>query len=123
MCLFCDIYQAQQDIVYENQYVFVIMDHYPVSSGHCLVITKRHISNYFETTHEEMLAIDQAMKHMKKLLDKTHLPDGYNIGINNGRSAGQTIMHLHVHLIPRYQGDHPDPSGGVRAVIAGKQKY
>ena len=109
--------------IYENSYVFVILDGYPVSQGHSLIITKRHVSNYFDLTLDEKQAIDQALMHMKKELDELYHPDGYNIGINNGEAAGQTVMHLHVHLIPRNQGDMTNPRGGVRGVIPGKQTY
>lgn len=123
MCLFCQLYQKHQEIVYENKHVFVILDHYPVTDGHCLIITKRHVKTYFETNTDEVVAIDEAIRYMKQWLDQKKKPDGYNIGINNHESAGQTVMHFHVHLIPRYRGDTSDPKGGVRAVISGKQKY
>lgn len=123
MCLFCDIYKEKADLVYENRSVFVIFDHYPVSKGHCLIITKRHIEDYFATTKEEAADIDLALKQMKIRLDESLHPDGYNIGINNHAAAGQTIMHLHVHLIPRYQNDVENPRGGIRGVIPGKQNY
>lgn len=121
MCIFCEMDSNRK--IYENSYVFVILDGYPVSQGHSLIITKRHVSNYFDLTLDEKQAIDQALIHMKKQLDELYHPDGYNIGINNGEAAGQTVMHLHVHLIPRYVGDMPNPRGGVRGVIPGKQKY
>lgn len=123
MCLFCQINLEEQNIVYQNEHVYIIKDEYPVSIGHSLIITKRHIETYFETTQAEILSFDQAIKWMKKELDDTFHPTGYNIGINNGESAGQSIMHLHIHLIPRYDNDVLNPKGGVRGVIPGKQAY
>ncbi len=123
MCLFCQKFNEQKDILFENDSVFVIKDLYPVTKGHVLIVTKRHITDYFLTTKKEVLDIDQAIRFMKKSLTNEYNPDGFNIGVNNGEAAGQTIMHLHIHLIPRYKGDMIDPTGGVRGVIPGKQKY
>jgi diadenosine tetraphosphate (Ap4A) HIT family hydrolase len=88
-----------------------------------LIITKRHVADYFSLTKLEKQAIDDALIANKQILDEKLKPSGYNIGINNGKSAGQTVMHLHVHLIPRFEGDVKDPTGGVRGVIFEKQKY
>ncbi len=123
MCIFCQKYKNHKDIVYENNTVFVIYDSFPVSKGHCLIIPKRHIPDYFSINKEELNDIDTAIKEIKKILDDTNHPDGYNMGINNGKAAGQTVFHLHIHLIPRYLGDVSNPRGGVRAVIPGKQNY
>ena len=109
-CFFCTSVK-QKDFLLENEYAIIRMDDYPVNKGHLEVITKRHIDNLFETTKEERNAIFE------------YKPDGYNIGINQGTAAGQTIMHLHIHLIPRYKGDVVNPSGGVRGVIREKQNY
>lgn len=121
MCIFCE--RKDKKIIFENEYIYVIYDGFPVNPGHTLIITKRHVSNYFDTTIDEKKSIDEALMLMKTKLDKEFHPDGYNIGINNGLAAGQTIMHLHVHLIPRYQGDIENPRGGVRGVIPQKQSY
>ncbi len=118
-CLFC----TKQDKLYENDHAYVIKDAFPVSTGHLLIIPKRHIQDYFGTTKPEVAAIDQAIRWGKAYLDKHYEPDGYNIGINNGKAAGQTVFHLHIHLIPRYTGDVSDPTGGVRGVIPGKRTY
>ncbi len=123
MCIFCEILKHQKYVVYENDLVFAIEDEYPVSKGHVLVIPKRHVSDYFELTKDEKIAIDEATMWLKETLDKMYHPDGYNIGVNCGEAAGQTVMHVHVHLIPRYKGDVEDPRGGVRGVINDKQKY
>jgi len=122
-CLFCKKYETKDAIVYENNSVFVLYDTFPVSSGHCLIISKRHIPDYFSLEKHELLDVNEAILVMKDRLDELFHPDGYNIGINNFKAAGQTIMHLHVHLIPRYEGDCQDPRGGVRGVIPEKQNY
>lgn len=124
-CLFCDIAQHVRpaNIVAEYEHCYVIKDEFPVSKGHMLIISKQHIDNWFvasDQTKEEMV---KALDSAKILLDNESHPDGYNIGVNCGQTAGQTIMHLHVHLIPRYKGDVENPRGGVRGVIPSKQKY
>ena len=98
-------------------------DDFPVNPGHFEVIPKRHAPTIFDTTNEEKLAIFDLINEAKKLIDKKYKPDGYNIGINNGESAGQTVMHLHVHLIPRFKGDVENPRGGIRGIIPEKQNY
>ena len=120
MCLFCNV---NKPYLYEDAHVFAIYDQFPVSKGHVLIITKNHRNDYFEITSEEAASIHKAIKAMKKTLDDTYQPQGYNIGVNNGEASGQTISHLHVHLIPRYTHDMEDPRGGVRGVIPEKQKY
>lgn len=110
-------------ILRENELAFAIYDKYPVSRGHLLVIPKRHVSDYFDTTPEERRAMNELLDECKAMLDETFSPDGYNIGINVGEAAGQTIFHVHVHLIPRYKGDLDDPRGGVRGVIPEKRIY
>jgi diadenosine tetraphosphate (Ap4A) HIT family hydrolase len=110
-------------IVKENDLAVLIRDAYPVSPGHSLVIPKRHIGSWFEATPEEVSAMLELLEDGKTMLDASHHPDGYNIGINDGPAAGQTVPHLHMHLIPRFTGDVPDPRGGVRWVIADKAKY
>ena len=123
MCIFCERYNKKVNILYENETTFVIYDGYPVSEGHCLIITKRHIKDYFEANDVELKDIHNSIAYMKKKIDKSFKPNGYNIGINCGSAAGQSIMHLHVHLIPRYNYDFFNPKGGVRGVIPGKQSY
>jgi diadenosine tetraphosphate (Ap4A) HIT family hydrolase len=117
-CPFC-----HADMVLENDLAYARYDLYPVNKGHLLIIPKRHFPDFFEATPEERAAIFDMTDQGKALLDNKHSPDGYNIGINAGIAAGQTVMHLHVHLIPRYDGDMPDPRGGVRGVIPEKQSY
>ena len=122
-CLFCDKINNHNNFLYENQSVTAFFDEYPVSTGHVLIVTKRHIETYFEASLSEKRDIDLAIMKLKSHLDDLFHPDGYNIGINNGSASGQTIMHLHVHLIPRYKGDTSNPRGGVRGVIPKKQSY
>jgi diadenosine tetraphosphate (Ap4A) HIT family hydrolase len=98
----------------ENELAVAIYDNYPVNKGHVLIIPKRHFANYFDSTEEEIAAFYELIKKVKTLLDKDFRPDGYNIGININEAAGQTIFHLHIHLIPRYNGDVNNPRGGVR---------
>jgi len=120
-CLFCAIPQDQ--ILIDHPVALATRDSYPVSKGHTLIIPRRHVASFFETTEEERLAMLKLLDEVKAMLDREHKPDGYNIGINNGVAAGQTVMHLHMHLIPRYKGDRPDPRGGVRWVIPDKAAY
>jgi diadenosine tetraphosphate (Ap4A) HIT family hydrolase len=118
-CVFC----AREDLFRENELAWLKYDKYPVSPGHMLIITKRHVPSFFDTTLEERKALNELLEEAKKLVDKEYNPDGYNIGINCGTTAGQSIMHLHIHLIPRYQGDVDNPLGGVRGVIPLKRAY
>jgi diadenosine tetraphosphate (Ap4A) HIT family hydrolase len=103
--------------------VLGLWDGYPVSPGHALLVTRRHVANWFEASHEEQQALAGAIASARCEIEKRHHPDGYNIGINTGEAAGQTVFHLHVHVIPRYAGDTPEPRGGVRRVIPGKAAY
>jgi diadenosine tetraphosphate (Ap4A) HIT family hydrolase len=118
-CPFCD----STDSVIKGKLLYARYDNYPVSEGHTLIIPYRHISDYFESSQDEKIEIIEMINKVKKMLDDKHSPDGYNIGINSGKAAGQSVMHLHVHMIPRYVGDMDDPKGGVRGVIPDKQKY
>jgi len=120
-CSFCQI--PPESILLQNQYAFAIRDAFPVSSGHTLIIPKRHISSFFETTMEEKNALLGLLDEIKAGIDNEYQPDSYNIGINDGAAAGQTVPHLHIHLIPRYKGDVEDPRGGVRWVVPEKADY
>lgn len=122
-CPFCNINNAKDDIVWESKHSIAILDGYPVSAGHTLVIPKRHIKSYFDLTQDEVDELWDTVRNVKEALDYMYKPDGYNIGINIGEAAGQTIPHCHIHVIPRYNGDVEDPTGGVRGVISNKQKY
>lgn len=120
-CPFCYIDQLR--IVALNEYAIAIYDGFPISPGHCLIIPKRHFASFFEATKEEQVALLDLLSEMQELLMREHSPDGFNIGINVGEAAGQTVMHLHIHLIPRYAGDQPDPRGGVRWIFPEKADY
>jgi diadenosine tetraphosphate (Ap4A) HIT family hydrolase len=106
--------------VASNALAFAIRDRDPVSDGHTLVIPKRLVVDFFGTTDDERLALFALVDEVKRSLDATHRPDGYNVGFNAGESAGQTVFHLHLHVIPRYHGDVTDPRGGIRHVIPGR---
>ncbi len=121
-CPFCFLDKKIKVIKY-NDLAFVIYDIFPVSKGHCLVITKRHVSNFFDITNEEKLAILNLVDQMKNELHKKYNPDGFNLGVNINEAAGQTVPHVHFHLIPRYTGDMENPRGGVRHVIPDKGNY
>ena len=120
-CPFCTL--PPERIIDSNDLALVIRDGYPVSPGHTLIIPKRHIGSWFEITREEQSAMLDLLGRAKAVLGEEFKPDGYNIGINDGPTAGQTVPHLHTHLIPRYKGDLEDPRGGVRWIIPGKAKY
>ena len=107
----------------ENTFAFAIRDNFPVSPGHTLVIPKRRVASVFELREEEFSYCWQLVQQEKDRLASELNPDGFNIGINDGEAAGQTVSHAHIHIIPRFKGDHPEPRGGVRAVIAGKASY
>jgi len=121
VCPFCSLNET--DFITEDGLTVVIRDKHPVSSGHSLIILKRHVESFFQITDEEKLSLLKAIDQGKTLLDKDFKPDGYNIGINDGEVAGQTIKHLHIHLIPRYAGDSQDPRGGIRWIIPTKAPY
>lgn len=120
-CPFCGGPTAR--VIDSNDLAFAIEDAYPVSPGHTLIVSRRHAESFFELTEDEVAAIVMLLNRAKARLDERDRPGGYNIGINVGRDAGQTVMHVHVHLIPRYSGDVAQPLGGVRNVIPGKGTY
>jgi len=121
-CLFCNIKESGSTD--ENELAYASYDSYPVTDQHCLIIPKRHVKNYFDLTEEEIIACDQLIKKIKKEIEnKDTNVKGFNIGANSGKVAGQSIMHCHIHLIPRREGDVDNPQGGVRSVIPLKQHY
>ncbi len=109
--------------VFSASNTLVFYDRYPVSPGHMLVVPSRHFENYFEAKETEQQELWHTVSQVKDHLQRLYAPDGFNLGINAGRAAGQTVMHLHIHVIPRYRGDLEDPRGGVRGVIPSRQKY
>lgn len=121
-CPFC-LNNLNSEILLENNFSYAIYDKFPVSKGHILIIPKKHNSNYFDLSLEEQKECLILLNNAKKILDKEFKPDGYNIGININKDAGQTIWHAHIHLIPRYSGDIEEPRGGVRGVIPFKKNY
>lgn len=120
-CIFCNI--SKDKIIHEDPYWITIYDEFPVSKGHVLIIPKRHISNITELKSNEWAYLFSAIMFIEGYLKEKFNCDGFNIGINQGKAAGQTIEHLHIHVIPRYNGDIEDPKGGVRGVIPDKMKY
>ena len=102
---------------------FVISDGFPISAGHTLIIPKRHVGSWFQCTAPEQQSLMGLMARARDRLISAHAPDGFNIGINDGAAAGQTVPHLHVHLIPRYAGDREDPRGGIRWIMPDKADY
>jgi len=113
-CELCE----RRDVLLENALAYVRPDNNSLSRGHVLVVPKRHVAGFFEMTGEEQSALLALLTEAQKSIQKQHSPDGYNIGVNVGKAGGQSRMHVHVHLIPRYAGDVPDPRGGVRCVLA-----
>jgi diadenosine tetraphosphate (Ap4A) HIT family hydrolase len=124
-CPFCEIVRSDKArrIIAETEHAFAIRDGYPISEGHTLLIPKRHFASFFDATDAERLALLHLLEAEKQRLDKELSPNGYNIGINDGTAAGQTVSHLHIHLIPRYVGDVEDPRGGIRLIMPHKAKY
>ena len=111
------------EIICETATCVAFFDGYPVSPDHALIVPKRHVSSYFDLTDHEREAMNVMLQYVKRVVDKRFHPDGYNIGINVGQAAGQSVYQCHMHLIPRYAGDVENPKGGVRGVIPEKQKY
>jgi len=120
-CPFCGV--AADRVFYHGERVIGLWDAFPVSPGHALLVTRRHVATWFDAYPEEQAELSRAVAVAHAAIEARHAPDGYNVGINIGVAAGQTVPHLHVHVIPRYDGDVPDPRGGVRHVIPGKGNY
>ena len=120
-CPFCTL--EPERIIAETELTVTIRDGFPVSPGHTLIIPKRHVASFFDVTDDERNELLLALASSKQELDRESDPDSYNIGINDGQAAGQTIGHLHIHLIPRFDGDCEDPKGGIRWIFPGKAKY
>jgi diadenosine tetraphosphate (Ap4A) HIT family hydrolase len=119
-CPFCHI---DREIIAANDHAFAIADLFPVSRGHCLVIPKIHVESVFELRNFEYAACFDLVRDLKDLFQKQYNPAGFNVGINCGVDAGQTVMHAHIHVMPRYKGDVAKPRGGVRHIIPGKGDY
>jgi diadenosine tetraphosphate (Ap4A) HIT family hydrolase len=121
-CPFCTL-DTDRQVITESATAYAIYDKYPVSKGHALVIPKRHVANYFELSFKEQSACWLVVNRVKEILGEKYQPQGFNIGVNAGQAAGQTVSHVHIHLIPRYEGDVDTPDGGVRGVIPEMQQY
>ena len=119
-CIFC---RRDGSILTETTLSFAVFDSFPVSKGHALVIPKRHVVTIWELSTEEYMDVFDLVKKVKELIQDRFDPPGINIGVNCGEAAGQTVLHAHIHVIPRYTGDIPNPRGGVRNVIPGKGDY
>ena len=113
---------APSEVLLENALAYVRYDNNSLSRGHVLVIPKRHVASFFDMTTEEQAAVLSLLTSAERSIQEQHSPDGYNIGVNIGTAGGQSRMHVHVHLIPRYAGDVPDPRGGIRCVLSGSKR-
>ena len=121
-CLFCNV--EKSGCAYENRLAYASYDSYPVTEYHCLIIPKRHIKDYFDLSNEELVACNDLIQIVKKeIIKKDSSVKGFNLGTNIGKVSGQSILHCHLHLIPRREGDVNNPQGGVRSVIPNKQHY
>ena len=120
-CLFCNI--PRERIIAENELFYAVRDGFPVTELHTLIIPKRHVKNYFELSSDELIACNKIIMLSKNKIEKDQTIEGFNLGTNCGKAAGQSINHCHIHLIPRREGDVENPQGGVRAVISSMQHY
>ena len=120
-CPFCTI--GADRIVIETELCFAVRDGYPVSPGHTLIVPRRHVDSFFATTPAERTALLDMLDRAKEQVVEEFSPDGFNMGINDGAAAGQTVMHLHLHLVPRFAGDQDDPRGGIRWLFPDKADY
>ena len=124
-CPFCNIGAVidKSRIIYEDSTWIAVLDGYPVSEGHTLLIPKRHCETYFDLNFVENSSLAATINVIRMLLDAKYKPNGYNIGVNCGEAAGQTVYHCHIHIIPRYNGDCDNPRGGVRGCIPSRMSY
>ncbi len=122
MCVFCEIVSYKNHLA-ENSHAVAFPDAFPLSPGHTLIVPRRHETGYFALTEEEQAAVWALIPQVKTLIEGTNAPAGYNLGVNSGVAAGQTIAHIHLHVIPRYPGDVPDARGGVRWVVPERAAY
>jgi diadenosine tetraphosphate (Ap4A) HIT family hydrolase len=120
-CIFCD--WSSREILVEDEHAVAFFDAFPVNPGHVLIVPKKHVADYFDLESALQQACMKLLNQAKVLIQERYNPEGFNIGINAGAAAGQTIFHVHLHLIPRYHGDMPDPRGGVRGVIPSRRSY
>jgi diadenosine tetraphosphate (Ap4A) HIT family hydrolase len=121
-CVFCHP-QRECNVLFDRMIWKAVLDEYPVSKGHTLIIPKEHVKTYFDLSDSQKESLHYAIEEVKRILDERFHPQGYNIGINCGEVAGQTIPHCHIHVIPRYEGDVENPRGGVRGCIPSRMDY
>ena len=119
-CPFCNL---EREKILITKMSFAIYDGFPVNEGHALIIPKRHTANYFDLTNEEQADCFELLNRVKLIVQKKYNPAGFNVGININEAAGQTVPHVHIHLIPSYEGDVEEPSGGVRGVMPANKNY
>ena len=122
MCVFCNKIDKER-ILFDTANWIAFYDAFPVSKGHVLLVPKEHFETYFDLPDSYKDSIDYRISQIKAILDDKYHPDGYNIGFNCGETAGQSVMHFHMHIIPRYKGDVDNPKGGIRGCIPSKMKY
>ena len=121
-CLFCN--KKKQKIIYSSKFIYLVRDSFPVTKYHSLIIPHRHVSNFFDLNNDELKNLSKILKKERQsLLNLDKEITAFNVGVNAGKDAGQSVMHCHIHLIPRRKGDIKNPRGGVRGVIPSKQKY
>ena len=120
-CVFCRIDRSR--VAWSSSLVMALWDAFPISPGHALIVPRRHVEKWSDLTAQEKAAIIEGLDVMRALIDNRHAPEGYNVGFNDGAAAGQTVMHFHLHIIPRYRGDASDPRGGIRWVLGEKAVY
>ena len=120
-CPFCNV--VEDRVVLENDGAIAILDGFPISLGHMLIIPKNHVSSLFQLDQSQQLLVISLLEEAYKYLNSEYKPDGFNIGINDGVAAGQTVPHLHIHIVPRYENDQKDPRGGVRLIFPDKARY
>jgi diadenosine tetraphosphate (Ap4A) HIT family hydrolase len=120
-CPFCNL--VQDRIVAANDHAVAFFDGFPISPGHVLIVPRRHVASFFDVSEEERRDLFALLTTMREKLVQEKKADGFNVGINDGEAAGQTVLHLHIHLIPRFSGDMPDPRGGVRWIFPQKAVY
>ena len=121
-CPFCAV-ERSREILASSASSVAFYDGFPVSPGHALIMPRRHVASFFDLTEEERADLFRVADEVRRIVDQRYHPDGYNLGVNVGKAAGESFFHVHLHLIPRYAGDVPNPRGGVRGVIPGKQSY
>ncbi|OGY87626.1 MAG: hypothetical protein A2233_01605 [Candidatus Kerfeldbacteria bacterium RIFOXYA2_FULL_38_24] len=123
-CFFCDKNNKEKhQIIAENDFFYSRWDDFPVSEGHAEIVHKDHIESFFDLSEKEVLQMYDVLRETKKIIFEKYNPDACNVGVNEGRAAGRTIHHLHIHIIPRYEGDVENPRGGILNIIPGKGDY